>query len=152
MNERLYWSWMGLMRTVLRIVWWRWMVVMNVRLMIDVSVILHLCVIPVIIRSVSHNLGPAVRKLDGVLSLGCVVSLTLRVMMNISRVGVGHVVSEVIICWHIKLMFRRRGGEGNWSCLHQVMLRHTRGEQRMVRRMVGRMVRRMVGMVLGHPG
>ena len=46
-------------------------------------------------------LRPAIRELDRVLALGGVVSLALCVMMNISRVGVGHVVSEVIIRWHL---------------------------------------------------
>ena len=46
-------------------------------------------------------LSTTVRKLDRVLTLGGVVSLALGVMMNISRVGVGHVVSEVIIRWHL---------------------------------------------------
>ena len=36
------------------VVVWCWM--KSVRMMVDVSVILHLCVIAVIIRSVSHNL------------------------------------------------------------------------------------------------
>ena len=46
-------------------------------------------------------LSSAVRKLDRVLTLGGVVSLALGVMVDVSRVGVSHVVSEVIICWHL---------------------------------------------------
>ena len=46
-------------------------------------------------------LRPAVRELDRVLALGGVVSLALRVVMDVPGVGVCHVVSEVIICWHL---------------------------------------------------
>ena len=46
-------------------------------------------------------LRPAVRELDRVLALGGVVSLALRVVMDVPRVGVCHVVSEVVICWHL---------------------------------------------------
>ena len=45
-------------------------------------------------------LSTTVRKLDRVLSLGGVVSLALGVMMNISRVGVSHVISERVR-WHL---------------------------------------------------
>ena len=43
----------------------------------------------------------AVRELDRVLALGGVVSLALRVVMDVPGVGVCHVVSEVVICWHL---------------------------------------------------
>ena len=46
-------------------------------------------------------LRPAVRELDRVLALGGVVSLALRVVMDVPGVGVCHVVSEVVICWHL---------------------------------------------------
>jgi len=78
--------------------------VIMMRMMSDVSVILHSGVIAIIICCVSHNLSSAVRKLDGVLSLSGVVSLTLGVMMDVSRVGVRHVVGELVICWHIVLI------------------------------------------------
>jgi len=100
-------------KMLVAIVWWRRRVVLvvrcrrmvimviRVRRMRDVSVILHSGVIPVIIGCVSHNLRPAVRELDRVLALGGVVSLALRVVMDVPGVGVCHVVSEVVICWHI---------------------------------------------------
>ena len=46
-------------------------------------------------------LRPAIRELDRVLALGGVVSLALRVVMDVPGVGVCHVVSEVVICWHL---------------------------------------------------
>ena len=46
-------------------------------------------------------LSSTVRKLDRVLSLGGVVSLALGVMMDVARVGVCHVVGELVICWHL---------------------------------------------------
>ena len=49
----------------------------------------------------AYYLRPAVRELDRVLALGGVVSLALRVVMDVPGVGVCHVVSEVVICWHL---------------------------------------------------
>jgi len=67
----------------------------------DVSVILHSGVVSAIIRCVSHNLSSAVRKLHRVLTLRFLLGLALRVVVDIPRVVVRHVVREVIVCRHI---------------------------------------------------
>ena len=90
----------------------------------DVSMVLYSSMITIVICSVCHHLtkishvciaanmfhlSSAIRKFDRVLTLCLVISLALRMVMNISRVGVSNMVGEMVTCRHLKDISNKSG-------------------------------------------